>query len=203
MFYRAMKNRREVENIKETEYLETLIDRYQNLVFSLCYRTVGDYFAAQDLTQETFLSVYRHLKEFDGQHEKAWICRIASNKSIDYLKAAGRRAVPTEDVGNDCREADGTQVKKGLTESTSPGTPEQEVLEKETRETLLERCQSLKPPYDEVAVLYFYEERKPEEIAAKTGRNIKTIQTQIYRARSQLRELYRRQWETYSRKESG
>lgn len=203
MFYRAMKNRREVENIKETEYLETLIGRYQNLVFSLCYRTVGDYFAAQDLTQETFLSVYRHLKEFDGQHEKAWICRIASNKSIDYLKAAGRRAVPTEDVGNDRREADGTQVKKGLTESTSPGTPEQEVLEKETRETLLERCRSLKTPYDEVAVLYFYEERKPEEIAAKTGRNIKTIQTQIYRARSQLRELYRRQWETYNRKESG
>lgn len=203
MFYRAMKKRREVENITETEYLETLIDRYQNLVFSLCYRTVGDYFAAQDLTQETFLSVYRHLKEFDGQHEKAWICRIASNKSIDYLKAAGRRAVPTEDVENDRREADSTQAENGLTENTGPENPEQKVLEKETRETLLERCRSLKPPYDEVAVLYFYEERKPEEVAAKTGRNIKTIRTQIYRARSRLRELYRRQWETYSRKESG
>ena len=203
MFYRAMKKRREVENITETEYLETLIDRYQNLVFSLCYRTVGDYFAAQDLTQETFLSVYRHLKEFDGRYEKAWICRIASNKSIDYLKAAGRRAVPTEDVEKDRREADSTQAEKGLTENTGPENPEQKVLEKETRETLLERCRSLKPPYDEVAVLYFYEERKPEEIAAKTGRNIKTIQTQIYRARSQLRELYRMQWETYSRKESG
>ena len=203
MFYRAMKKRREVENITETEYLETLIDRYQNLVFSLCYRTVGDYFAAQDLTQETFLSVYRHLKEFDGQHEKAWICRIASNKSIDYLKAAGRRAVPTEDVEKDRREADSTQAEKGLTENTGPENPEQKVLEKETRETLLERCRSLKPPYDEVAVLYFYEERKPEEIAAKTGRNIKTIQTQIYRARSRLRVLYRRQWETYSRKENG
>lgn len=192
-----------MENITETEYLETLIDRYQNLVFSLCYRLVGDYFAAQDLTQETFLSVYRHLKEFDGQHEKAWICRIASNKSIDYLKAAGRRAIPTEAMGSDRGEMDGRGETKGLADIPSPETPEQQFLEKETRETLLKRCQSLKPPYDEVAVLYFYEERKPEEVAAKTGRNLKTIQTQIYRARSQLRELYRRQWETYSRKESG
>ena len=203
MLYRAMKNRREVENITETEYLETLIDQYQNLVFSLCYRTVGDYFAAQDLTQETFLSAYRHLKEFDGQHEKAWLCRIASNKSIDYLKAAGRRAVPTETVGDDRPETESGEVQKGVTGTVSPENPEQHFLEKETRETLLKRCQSLKPPYDEVAVLYFYEERKPEEVAAKTGRNIKTIQTQIYRARSQLRELYRRQWETYRRKESG
>lgn len=203
MLCRAMKNRREVENITETEYLETLIDKYQNLVFSLCYRTVGDYFAAQDLTQETFLSAYRHLKEFDGQHEKAWLCRIASNKSIDYLKAAGRRAVPTETVGNDRPETESGEVQKNITDTVSPENPEQHFLEKETRETLLKRCQSLKPPYDEVAVLYFYEERKPEEVALKTGRNIKTIQTQIYRARSKLRELYRRQWETYNRKESG
>ena len=180
-----------------------LMQQYQKLIYTVCLQFVHEPHTAEDLTQETFLSVYRHLKEFDGQHEKAWICRIASNKSIDYLKAAGRRAVPTEDVGNDCREADSTQAEKGLTENTGPENPEQKVLEKETRETLLERCRSLKPPYDEVAALYFYEERKPEEIAAKTGRNIKTIRTQIYRARSQLRELYRRQWETYSRKESG
>lgn len=192
---RPKRNRREVENITETEYLETLIDRYQNLVFSLCYRTVGDYFAAQDLTQDTFLSVYCHLKEFDGQHEKAWICRIASNKSIDYLKAAGRRSVPTEDVGMEVYTTGTEASKSSLTQIDGSNNPEQQLLEKETREILLKRCRSLKPPYDEVAVLYFYEECKPEEVAAKTGRNIKTTQTQIYRARSQLRELYRRQWE--------
>lgn len=36
--------------------LEQLVDRYQDLVFTLCYRMVGNYFEAQDLTQETFLS---------------------------------------------------------------------------------------------------------------------------------------------------
>ena len=56
----------------------------------------GDYFAAEDLTQETFLSAFRHMDSFTGTNEKAWLCRIASNKCIDYLKSAGRRQIPSE-----------------------------------------------------------------------------------------------------------
>ena len=47
-------------------------------------------FDAQDLTQETFLSAYKKLPEFDGTYEKAWISRIATNKCLDYLKNAAR-----------------------------------------------------------------------------------------------------------------
>lgn len=68
-----------------------LIDAYQNLVFSICLKMTGDYFTAQDLAQETFISAYRHWEDFDGQSEKAWLCRIAGNKCIDYLKEAKRR----------------------------------------------------------------------------------------------------------------
>ena len=42
-------------------------------MFTLCYRMVGNYFEAQDLTQETFLSAWSALDRFDGQHEKAWL----------------------------------------------------------------------------------------------------------------------------------
>lgn len=38
--------------------------------FSICYRMLGDYFDAQDMTQETFLTYYRVLDRFDGQNEK-------------------------------------------------------------------------------------------------------------------------------------
>ena len=77
------------------EQLSALIDSYGNLVFSICYKMTSDYFASEDLSQETFLSAYKHLSEFDGQYEKAWICRIASNKCIDYKRAAERRSMPT------------------------------------------------------------------------------------------------------------
>ena len=41
--------------------------------------------------------------------------------------------------------------------------------------------------------LYFYDEKKAEEIAAEQGKNIKTIQTQIYRARAMLRKIYEKE----------
>ena len=137
----------------------------------------ADYFASEDLTQDTFLAAYSHLKDFDGRHEKAWLCRIATNKCLDYLQSAGRRSIPTEDVGMD--------------EAYSHGqTPESAVLEEEVRQTLLDRCRSLKPPYDEIAKAYYYDEMDAAEIAVLRGMKLKTVQTQIYRARSMLRKMY-------------
>lgn len=138
----------------------------------------SDYFASEDLTQETFLSAYKHLEEFDGKHEKAWICRIAANKCLDYGKSAGRRCLPMEIPEEKQKRAPDGE------------TPEHICLEEEVRTTLLSRCRSLKPPYDEIARLYYYEEMDADEIALKTGLGKKTVQTQIYRARNMLRKLY-------------
>ncbi|MDE7133291.1 MAG: sigma-70 family RNA polymerase sigma factor [Lachnospiraceae bacterium] len=159
------------------EQLSALIDSYQHLVFSICYKMTSDYFASEDLTQETFLSAYSHLKDFDGKYEKAWLCRIATNKCLDYLQSAGRRVIPTEDV----------MVSDT---GTYEGAPENVCLEEEVKQTLLDRCKSLKPPYDEIAKAYYYDEMEVSEIAAQRGMKLKTVQTQIYRARAMLRSLY-------------
>ncbi|MDE5718763.1 MAG: sigma-70 family RNA polymerase sigma factor, partial [Lachnospiraceae bacterium] len=185
---------KEADTINREEQLSALIDSYQHLVFSICYKMTADYFASEDLTQETFLSVYRHLGEFDGRYEKAWVCRIATNKCLDYLQSAGRRSIPTEDLGfQSARGPDeGTPSGKGagaVGESMAAvqQTPESIWLEKEVRATLLSRCRSLKPPYDEIAKAYYYDELDAGEIARQRGAKKKTIQTQIYRARSMLR----------------
>lgn len=169
---------REVGRIVSKVNITALIDEYENLVFSICYKLTNDYFAAQDLTQETFLSAYRSWGQFDGVHEKAWICRIATNKCMDYLKSAARRIVPMQD-------------EELETVSEIEKDPEEHFLEQEIRQELLSRCGQLKPPYDKVARFYFYEEKKPDEIAKETGQNLKTVQTQIYRARDMLRKLYK------------
>lgn len=57
----------------------------------------------------------------------------------------------------------------------------------------MQNCKSLRPPYDEIALDYYYREMNAEEIAAKRGRNLKTVQTQIYRARGMLRKQYRKE----------
>lgn len=157
--------------------VEELIDSYDKLVFSICYKLTGDYFAAEDLAQETFLSAFQKYETFDGVNEKAWICRIATNKSIDYLRSASRRNVPTEDSFFE------TAVEKR-------GSPEEICIEEDIKWRLEKYCSQLKPPYHEVAKAYYLEELSPREIALKLGENIKTVQTQIYRARQMLRKLY-------------
>ena len=143
----------------------------------------ADYFAAEDLAQDTFLSAYEHLKSFDGQNAKAWLCRIATNKCIDYMSHSGRRSIPTEDF-----------LLEGDAGSASMrDTPEAVCIEQETKEMLLMNCNLLKPPYNEVAKAYYYDEMDVKEIAAKRGQKIKTIQTQIYRARAMLRKIYRKE----------
>ena len=152
-----------------------LVNQYQNLIFSICLRLTGDYFVAEDLTQETFLSAYKYIDGFDGQSEKAWICRIASNKAIDYLKAAKRCEVPTlqEEMQNEA-------VSSGL-------DPLQKVLNKEIMEEMKERCQALKPPYCDVAVEHFIRGKTAKEIALETKVPLNTVQTRLYRARELLK----------------
>ena len=162
--------------------LEELIDSYDKLVFSICYKMTGDYFAAEDLTQETFLSVFRKYETFDGVNEKAWICRIAANKSIDYLRSANHRNVPTEDSFFETCFYETTVEKRG--------SPEEICIEEEVKRQLETYCSRLKPPYDAVAKAYYLEEKSPKEIAMRLGQNVKTIQTQIYRAREMLRKFY-------------
>ena len=157
--------------------LEKWIDTYDKLIFSICYKLTGDYFAAEDLAQETFLSAYQKYHSFDGTNEKAWLCRIATNKSIDYMRSTGRKAILAETAFFEA-------------EQERRGSPEEICLEEEVKRNLQEKCNSLKEPYGEVARDYYLYELSPQEIARKCGCNLKTVQTRIYRAREMLRKLY-------------
>ena len=165
-----------MENIDSKENFIKLVQQYQNLVFSICLKLTGDYFAAEDLTQETFLSAYRHMETFDGQAEKAWLCRIASNKCVDYMRSANRRAVPV--------------AEEELPEQAA--NPQEEPLGRVLNQELLAEvaaaCDALKSPYREVAIAYFVRGKPAVEIAEETKVGVNTVKTQIYRARELLKK---------------
>ena len=85
------------DNSIQTKRLEIALEQYERLIFSICYRMVGDYFDAQDVTQETFLTYYKVLERFNGQNEKAFLTKIATNKCLDFLKQKRRKEMPSED----------------------------------------------------------------------------------------------------------
>ena len=156
--------------------MKYLLEQYQNLIYSICLKSVGNPFDAEDLTQEVFLSAYKNLSRFDGAHEKAWLCKIAVRKCLDHLKAAGRRCIPTEEA-----------YFTGLPDRSSP--PEAVYLKQESDRQVYALCQRLKSPYREVATDHFCMQLTAAEIAQKTGKNPKTVQTQIYRAKAMLKKL--------------
>lgn len=177
----SSESRKEAGKINSRENFIRLVNQYQNLVFSICLKHTGDYFVAEDLAQETFLSAYAHMEDFDGEQEKAWICRIASNKAIDYLRQAARKSIPTaeEDMPE---EATATENE-----------PLQTYLNKEVLEEVEKKCNALSEPYKTIAVQHFLLGKKANEIADLQGQNLKTIQTQIYRAREMLRKTIRKE----------
>ena len=164
-----------------TEKLIELMNQYKNLVFSVCLKLTGDYFAAEDITQETFISAYQHLCEFDGGAEKAWLCRIASNKCIDYLRQAERRSVATSEEEMPQQTADG---RAGILE---------QFISEDVMERFRVSCNELPEPYKTPAILHFDEGLTAKEISEKTDVPIKTVQSQIYRAREMLKKKIRKE----------
>lgn len=162
------------------QLLENAIEEYGRLILTICSSMTGDYFEAEDLAQDTFLSAYKNLDSFDGANMKAWLVRIASNKCRDYLKSAARRSVPSPAELFE-------QVADHL-------VPEDTILQKDTEKKLAEFCGSLKEPYRSIATAYYCEHKNAQEIAKLTGKNLKTVQTQIYRTKAMIQKLWKEEF---------
>lgn len=151
-----------------------IVNQYSKLIFTVCHRFVKDYQEAENLTQDTFITAYRVIDNFIGDNYKPWLVKIATNKCKDYLKSAYvRKITPTDDevMGSfkDRREID------------------KEVEADERIAIIKEACENLPPPYREVAILHFIEDKSFDEVAEALNRPVKTVQTQGYRARDKLR----------------
>ena len=179
--------------MEKTEAKENLIrwmDEYKNLVFSICLRMTGDYFTAEDIAQETFLSAYMHIEQFDGNNEKAWLCRIAANKCTDYLRSAAAKTLPTADD-----EMPLPVEGSATTVSSSVGADPAEIYEtSDVMNSFTRCCEDLPEGYSEVAIKHFIRGKTAREIAEENGDNLKTIQTRIYRAKEMLKKNYRKEW---------
>lgn len=159
--------------MNEAEF-NNLVKTYSKLIFTVCYRLVGDFHEAENLTQETFLTAFRSISGFSGTDYKPWLIRIAVNKSKDHLKSAMRRTTETFDN----QTLDTIQNKSAS----------DELEQAETIESIKSACHKLPQPYSEIAMLHYIEDKSFEEISTLLGKPLKTVQTQAYRARDKLRK---------------
>ena len=160
---------------------EKFIKDYEKLVFSICFSFTKNYFDAEDLAQETFISAYSslHVGNFDDINPKAWVAKIAVNKCKNYLKSSQRKIYPAED-----------NIFSNM--PTTEDSPADYIIKKEQSEKLYRLCNELKEPYKTVSVKYFCENVKLSEYSLQSGVNLKTLETQLYRAKKKLSKLWDR-----------
>lgn len=157
-----------------------LVEQYERLVYTICYQLSRNHHTAQDLSQETFLSVYTHLDSCPADNPKAWIACIATNKAKDHLKSAYSRRVLCSDEAAD--------KPQGSILFNTAELPHAAAEEKEGTKVIVDEISGLKQPYHQVASLYYLKEHSVNEIATTLGRPERTVQTQLYRAKLQLRQ---------------
>ena len=154
-----------------------LYDRYSASIFATAQRASRDRGLAADVVQETFLTLWNRAESFDPSRGSliAWLSTIARNRTVDHLRAAGRRPAPapfsafTWADGSDGSATDWLEVAgEFVGAATAEPEPEAAVVSSETRETIAMALATLGPQERQVILLAYQEGLTQSEIAARS-----------------------------------
>lgn len=166
---------------------EELVDSQYRRVYSLIYRMVRNETDAADLTQETFVRVYRALPRLrEAGARSAWVRRIATNLCLDYLRRRNS-SPPVASLDARPSEDSDTMLSWDIADPTSE--PDRIISAKERSTVLHKAIDSLPPDYRLVILMHHVEELRVEDIADTLGVPSGTIKSRLSRAR---RELHRK-----------
>jgi RNA polymerase sigma-70 factor (ECF subfamily) len=160
----------------------TLVLHYQDMVYNLAYRIMGEPGAAADAAQEAFISAYKSLKRFRGGSFKSWLLRIVTNACYDELRYRKRRPQSSLDEITEDNES------SALLESQKAVGPEEHSQQTELVQAI-ENCLDDLPEEQRMAtVLCDVEGYDYSEIAEIMSTSLGTVKSRISRARSKLRD---------------
>ena len=176
--------------------LAELYDRHADAVFGASYRLLGQRQQAEEVVQETFLTLWNRAERFDPivGSLRAWLMSICRNRSIDRLRADGRRpmivplgAGQADELGSaealDRSLAGGTLVGA----APIPADPE-EAAERTWRREAVRAALRLLPDQERRALeLAYYGGLSQQEIAVRLGWPLGTVKTRMRRALQRLR----------------
>jgi len=158
-----------------------LVLHYQQAVYNVAYRIMGQPQSAEDATQEAFISAYKALNRFRGGSFKSWLMRIVTNACYDELRRRKRRPQSSLD--------ELTEDNESSAFLRSPGQgPEAQRQSLELMEAIEYCLQALPDDQRITAVLGDVEGYDYKEIAEITRVSLGTVKSRMSRARSKLRD---------------
>jgi len=166
-----------------------LVLAYQDRVYNLAYRIMGDPASASDAAQEAFIAAYHSIGRFRGGSFKSYLLRIVANKCYDELRRRKRRpATLFEDFGDLDEEANPALI--------NGGAGPQERAERQAVARLIQAGIEALPPHQRVTLaLSDVQGMSYQEIAEVTEVALGTVKSRLARARARLRDYLREQGE--------
>lgn len=164
----------------------TLVDRYQTRLLNFVNRTIGDRERSEDLVQEVFIRVFRHLHRFDQTKKfSTWIYTIASNLAKNELRNRSRNPLVLFQTIKKNWEADHRPLQ-----FEDPSARPDDLYRKRYLKDAVEQCVGGLPEHHrEVFVLRELEGKSYAEIAEITGCNLGTVKSRLNRARNSFAQL--------------
>ncbi|QNE89324.1 RNA polymerase sigma factor SigE [Corynebacterium incognita] len=153
-----------------------LVAEHADSVYRLAYRLSGNQHDAEDLTQETFMRVFRSLNRYQAGTFEGWLHRITTNLFLDMVRH--RTKIRMEALPDDYDRVPG----RGM-------TPEQEFDVANLDPVLQSALDELSPDFRVAVVLCDVVGMSYDEIAETLGVKMGTVRSRIHRGRSQLRQL--------------
>jgi RNA polymerase sigma-70 factor, ECF subfamily len=149
---------------------EELIDEHQSMVYSLAVRMTGDHGLAEEIAQDVFMELDRHLRKIESPlHAQFWLRRVTMSRSADALR---KRRVRRFDQWVEIDETHGASIG----ERPSPLSSRVENL-----------LATLPEAQRAALILRYQEDQTPDEIAATLGAPVATVKSHLQRGLKLLR----------------
>jgi RNA polymerase sigma-70 factor (ECF subfamily) len=152
-----------------------IVEMYQNQVYNLCYRMLGEAGEAEDAAQESFWKAFRGLHQYDPNRSfKTWLLSIASHHCIDRIRRRRLHFRSLEELKPWEEKPD-----------SSPG-PEAITVQREKELVIEMILAQLKPPDRAAVVLRYWYDMSYEEIAETLSLTVSAVKSRLHRARREL-----------------
>lgn len=158
---------------------DELVRQHADRVYRLAYRLSGNQHDAEDLTQETFIRVFRSVQNYQPGTFEGWLHRITTNLFLDMVRRRGRIRMEALPEDYDRVPAD-------------EPNPEQIYHDSRLGADLQAALDSLAPEFRAAVVLCDIEGLSYEEIGATLGVKLGTVRSRIHRGRQALRDYLAR-----------
>jgi len=174
----------------DTSGWSRLITRYQDRLYSVCYRMVHHRELAADLTQDAFVKIIQGLDSFDGRAKlSTWMIRVTMNVCLSRLRSEKLRKHASLDApaggGGDSRSK---PAQPRNHEQSRELSPDDRVDTEEARSRVLEALRRIDPEQRAVIILCDCHGKSYEQIAEVLGVAVGTVKSRLFRARAALRE---------------